>query len=549
MKRQATTATHRSAAAAVAKQHGLLDHQHSFGPSACVQRERDASHTHAPVSQLNDVLNAPGRPLDADTRASMEPRFGQDFSNVRVHTDDAAAESANALGANAFAAGNHIAFAHGQYAPQTETGSRLIAHELTHVVQQGPAAGAMRRTDRFEIAGSTDDNEHAAEQIGAGLLDARHARALDRAKAGGQVVQMQKAPQQKPKAPATPVTTAGKSANEGTPQAREIPADEAWLFAENRIVTEIETRYEELVRLAAFKTRQPIETFFDDYDDELKADAPFSTFLGIAGSSAGNVPNDPASIQPAPAGSPKGTPGGPIPQTFSASGAIAGALSGSISPLVSLILDYSEVGEVKKHTTQNIEQFLAEGLMTSSPTFSAFEAQARSELRGFFLSSWANRGRHDATELSDVINETALEARTRYGATSALGLQVVAAVQSYVDSQLISIRPVLDQLEHSHRKRRYGAFALGGGIVGGLLGGALGFGLGGGSGLAIGAGIGLLGGGLVGLGAAGLTNLFSSTAEEKRKERALGKPFEHRAPDILEPKYRAPKTPGSPEYA
>jgi hypothetical protein len=480
----------------------------------------------------------------------MEPRFGQDFSSVRVHTDNVAAESAKALGANAFAAGNHIAFAHGQYAPQTETGRRLIAHELTHVVQQGPAAGAIRGTDRFEIAGSTDDNEHAAEQIGAGHLDARHARAVGRARAGTRVVQMQKATQQKPKAPATPVNTGRKSTSTpAAPQAREIPADEAWLFAENRIVTEIETRYEELVRLAAFKTKQPIDTFFDDYDDELKADAPFSTFLGIAGSSAGNVPNDPSSIQPAPPGSPKGTPSGPIPQTFSVSGGIAGALSGAISPLVSLILDYSKVGEVKKNTNQNIEQFLAEGLMTSSATFSAFESQARSELRDYFLSSWANRDRHDATELSDVINETALEARTRYGATSALGLQVVAAVQSYVDSQLISIRPVLDQLERSHRKRRYGAFALGGAIVGGLLGGALGFGLGGGTGLAIGAGIGLLGGGLVGLGAAGLTNLFSSTAEEKRKERAREKPFEHRAPDILEPKYRAPKPPGSPEYA
>lgn len=83
------------------------------------------------------VAGAAGRPLDAATRAEMEGRFGQDFGDVRVHTDDAAARSAEALGASAFTRGRDVVFAPGRYAPGTPEGRRLLAHELAHVVQQG----------------------------------------------------------------------------------------------------------------------------------------------------------------------------------------------------------------------------------------------------------------------------------------------------------------------------------------------------------------------------------------------------------------------------
>ena len=85
---------------------------------------------------VNDVLRSPGQPLDAATRAFFEPRFGQDFSRVRVHTDAAAAESAQAVNALAYTVGNQIAFGSGRYAPESLEGRKLLAHELTHVVQQ-----------------------------------------------------------------------------------------------------------------------------------------------------------------------------------------------------------------------------------------------------------------------------------------------------------------------------------------------------------------------------------------------------------------------------
>ncbi len=85
---------------------------------------------------VHHVLRSPGRPLEAGVRAFMEPRFGRDFSGVRVHTDAQAAQSAQAVDARAYTVGQHVVFGSGQYAPHSAAGRQLLAHELTHVVQQ-----------------------------------------------------------------------------------------------------------------------------------------------------------------------------------------------------------------------------------------------------------------------------------------------------------------------------------------------------------------------------------------------------------------------------
>jgi hypothetical protein len=85
---------------------------------------------------VDDALRSPGQPLDAATRAFMEPRFGHDFGKVRVHADARAAEAASSIDARAFTSNRSVVFGGGAYAPQTESGRRLLAHELTHVVQQ-----------------------------------------------------------------------------------------------------------------------------------------------------------------------------------------------------------------------------------------------------------------------------------------------------------------------------------------------------------------------------------------------------------------------------
>jgi len=95
---------------------------------------------------VNEVLNSPGTPLDAGTRAYMEPRFGHDFSQVRVHTDAKAAASARGINALAYTSGNNVVFNTGLYSPDTNEGKRLLGHELTHVVQQnGMSSGVVQR--------------------------------------------------------------------------------------------------------------------------------------------------------------------------------------------------------------------------------------------------------------------------------------------------------------------------------------------------------------------------------------------------------------------
>jgi hypothetical protein len=90
---------------------------------------------------VHEVLRSPGQPLDAATRAYFEPRFGHDFSKVRVHTDANAAESTTTVNARAYTVGNNLVFGAGEYAPETDAGRRLLSHELTHVVQQSITLG------------------------------------------------------------------------------------------------------------------------------------------------------------------------------------------------------------------------------------------------------------------------------------------------------------------------------------------------------------------------------------------------------------------------
>ncbi len=87
------------------------------------------------------VVPAGGCELDAATRAFMEPRFGFDFSRVRVHDGPAGAQSAREVSARAYTVGHHLVFGAGEYAPTTHEGRRLIAHELAHVVQQASGGG------------------------------------------------------------------------------------------------------------------------------------------------------------------------------------------------------------------------------------------------------------------------------------------------------------------------------------------------------------------------------------------------------------------------
>lgn len=146
-----------------------------------LQLQRKANDGSAPdtaPSIVHDVLRSPGQPLDRETRNFMEPRFGQDFSTVRVHSDARAAESARAVNALAYTVGRDVVFADGQFRPSEPLGQTLLAHELTHVVQQGETpdysqplhVGSPHTTAEAEA-------HHTATVIGAGSRSAINTRA------------------------------------------------------------------------------------------------------------------------------------------------------------------------------------------------------------------------------------------------------------------------------------------------------------------------------------------------------------------------------------
>ena len=115
---------------------------------------------------VSEVLHSSGQPLDPNTRTFMESRFDADFSQVRVHSDGQAVASARALQSSAYTVGRDIIFGAGQFAPHAAQGRRLLAHELTHVVQQGQSAS----TPHHLISSPADTAEVEAGRIAKRIL-------------------------------------------------------------------------------------------------------------------------------------------------------------------------------------------------------------------------------------------------------------------------------------------------------------------------------------------------------------------------------------------
>lgn len=178
---------------------GLLGLQRAVGNAGVagvVEEER------SPV--LDVVGSSGGAPLDADTRADMESRLGHDFGDVRVHTDSQAHDSAKAVNAHAYTVGSNVVFQRDKYDPSSTEGRTMLAHELTHVVQQrsGPVDGSPTGggiqvsdpSDRFEREATANAERAVAAPVPAGT--------------SGPAVQRQEAPpaeeEEKPEEEAAP---------------------------------------------------------------------------------------------------------------------------------------------------------------------------------------------------------------------------------------------------------------------------------------------------------------------------------------------------------
>lgn len=116
---------------------------------------------------VHEVLRSSGHALDPTTRTFMETRFGHDFGRVQVHTDAKAAQSAQAVQALAYTVGQHIVFGAGQYSPRTGAGRFLLAHELSHVLQQGVESA--HPPDQIRIGHPQTTQEREAEGLAAAV--------------------------------------------------------------------------------------------------------------------------------------------------------------------------------------------------------------------------------------------------------------------------------------------------------------------------------------------------------------------------------------------
>lgn len=161
--------------------------------SACAEKEKlqkkGEDQETAPVSSIESSLAASkgsGSALPGDIRSNMESSFGADFSSVRIHTDSAAVSMNNDLQAQAFTHGSDIYFNEGKYDANSQGGQRLLAHELTHVVQQG-YAGQQEQVQRYSWDEFAGDVSGAADAAGEAISDAGTAIA-DTAYAAGSAV-------------------------------------------------------------------------------------------------------------------------------------------------------------------------------------------------------------------------------------------------------------------------------------------------------------------------------------------------------------------------
>jgi len=131
--------------------------------------ESGASSQLTATAAVHDVINSGGQALDAGTKGFMESRFGYDFGKVRIHNDSLAHQSSEEINALAYTHGNHVVFGSGKYQPDTNSGKQLLAHELTHVIQQQNARIIQRNKKPVKV--TTDPMSEIEKQLSRRFVD------------------------------------------------------------------------------------------------------------------------------------------------------------------------------------------------------------------------------------------------------------------------------------------------------------------------------------------------------------------------------------------
>jgi len=180
-------------------------------------------------SPVLDVVGSGGSPLDTHVRTDMESRLGHDFGDVRVHTDDAAHRSAASVQAHAYTVGSDVVFQRGQYDPGSTAGRTMLAHELTHVVQQrsGPVDGTATG-DGVRVSDPSDRFEREAAANAERVMSAppvQTAPVAGGGGTGGAAVQRQEAEEEAPEeSPVQGAFEAGAPVQREESEEEEAPA-------------------------------------------------------------------------------------------------------------------------------------------------------------------------------------------------------------------------------------------------------------------------------------------------------------------------------------
>lgn len=181
-------------------------------PKTKVQKKADnQTELSDALVDVNEVLRTSGQSLDGETRAFMEPRFGHDFSTVRIHADERSAVSAQSVNAVAYTVGENIVFGSGMFAPATTAGRHLLAHELTHVLQQRTGLDQGPPQARLRVGRQDDSYEKEADRLANSIVDrsADSSTSLTAQSSSSQLVQRQPPPPASPPvvAPVAPTQT------------------------------------------------------------------------------------------------------------------------------------------------------------------------------------------------------------------------------------------------------------------------------------------------------------------------------------------------------
>lgn len=445
-----------------------------------------------------------GQSLEGGVRRKMESAFGADFSSVRVHTDQRAHELNQAVNALAFTTGQDIFFRDGLYEPASSGGQELLAHELTHVVQQG----GEKIHGKLVVGAPDDEYEQEADLVAKSVVSAdgsQTAREIESPRGSARVQRQAASPAGTTTAQTT--TPPVQQQQSAVDVAANYEAD-ALNFFETNMSTEFRTAVAvegaALGRHAASTSGDQVRQICEPFEKDQEIDtAVLNTVFSLAGG-GGSIAE----------GGTSGTAKDAASRQANIGSRIVRAGLGVVQVWLPTLAGYRTVGSLKEASQRQLGEAAASGGETVSAQFQDYENAVMDALRGDWQDDIDRVKRSIQTDPNpqnvasigrfywSIQRNTYLDRlRSQYGSQSPYSASMVNSIISMLQPRLAQLRQHLQEAK-DHRERVQGLSAIGAGIAGGAAIGA-GIGVWGfGVGALPGAVIGGVVGGVLGLGAA-----------------------------------------------